>query len=267
MIIMKPIVMVIKIKQATFNVITFLLVRELLVKYKTAIVTGASRGLGKVIAKSLVASGLNVMLASRSGQELKIVVDSIEEAAENRVAYTVVDLRSPESIRLLFERCREQFGAADILVNNAGIGYYKPVLEWSDQEIIDMVMINLTAMMLCSKAALTDMVKQKRGFIINIASDLSRRYLQNMAPYVATKFGVLGFSGSLLREVKSSGIKISTVMPGIIDTNFNNSQEGTQEEAGALRPQVIADVITNMLKQPDSVVMDEVVIHPLHQDF
>ncbi|MBC8041927.1 MAG: SDR family NAD(P)-dependent oxidoreductase [Rhizobacter sp.] len=235
--------------------------------YKTAIVTGASRGLGREIAKAFASEGLNVMLAARHEPDLRAVTESLIAEHGNRIAYTVVDLRSPESISLLFAATRQRFGMADVLVNNAGIGRYKPFTEWTETEIVDTAAVNLTALMLCTKAVLPEMMAIRRGFIINIASDLARKFLPNMSPYVATKFGALGFSGSLLREVKSHGIKVCTVMPGIIDTNFNDSQEGSREETWALRPEVLAKQIAGLLSLPPHVVQDEMVIHPMQQEF
>jgi short-subunit dehydrogenase len=237
-------------------------------RYQTAIITGASRGLGKALAGVFAARGLNVMLAARAEDELREVSETLARAqGAGRVAYAVTDLREADSIRALFEATLNKFGPADVLVNNAGIGRYKPFMEWSEEEIIDTANVNLTALMLCTRAALGGMIEARRGLIINIASDLSRRFLPQMAPYVAAKFGVLGFAGSLLREVKQYGVKVCTVMPGIIDTNFNDSQEGTREETWALPPLVLAERIAELLDQPEHLVVDEMVIHPMQQDF
>jgi short-subunit dehydrogenase len=236
-------------------------------QYKTAIITGASRGLGKAIAGKFAERGLNVMLASRSESDLRSVTEGLSSQHGERVAYAQTDLSSPESIHAMIRSARGKFGTVDVLVNNAGIGTYKPLIEWSDQEILDTVNVNLTGLMLASRAVLPQMIAERRGLIINIASDLSRRFLANMAPYVATKFAVLGFSGSLLREVKQFGIKVCTVMPGIIDTNFNSSKEGTREETWALPVSRMAEVIASLLDQPEHLVMDEIVVHPLQQDF
>ena len=207
------------------------------------------------------------MLAARGENELRQTTENLHNEGFTNVAYSTVDLRSPESVGLLFQNTRSRFGAVDVLVNNAGIGAYKPLVEWSEQEIIDTVAINLTGLMLCTRQALPEMISERRGLIINIASDLSRRPLPNMSPYVATKFGVLGFADSLLREVKQYGIKVCTVMPGIIDTNFNNSREGTREETWALPSTTVAQTVAGLLDLPEYVVIDQLTIHPLHQDF
>jgi short-subunit dehydrogenase len=179
----------------------------------------------------------------------------------------VCDLRKPEDNKSLVETTLSRFGTIDVLVNNAGIGWYKPFMEWSEEEIVDSIDLNLTSPILCTKAVLPSMLDAGRGLIINVGSDLCRRFLPNMAPYVATKFGLLGFSGSILREVKDRGVKICTVMPGMIDTNFNESQEGTREETWAMKPAVLAQQIASLLDLPDYLIIDEITIHPMQQDF
>jgi short-subunit dehydrogenase len=235
--------------------------------YRTAIITGASRGLGKALARAVASRGLNVMLAARAEGELLELTEVLSAQYPGKVAFTVTDLREPPSIAALFEATRDRFGGADVLVNNAGIGWYKPFLDWTEDQIIDTININLTSLMLCTRAALPGMIEARRGLIINVGSDLSRRFLPQMAPYVASKFGVLGFAGSVLREVKQHGVKICTVMPGMIDTNFNDSKEGTREETWALQPDALAERIAGLLDLPEHIIIDEMVIHPMQQDF
>lgn len=99
----------------------------------------------------------------------------------------------------------------------------------------------------------------------NVASDLARRYLAKMAPYVATKFGLLGFLGSLLREVKDHGVKVTNVMPGIVDTAFGGGAQGSRDESWALRPAALATQIAELMELSDNAVLDELTIHPLKQ--
>ena len=88
-----------------------------------------------------------------------------------------------------------------------------------------------------------------------------------MGPYVAAKHGVVGFAGSLLREVKGRGVKVTAVLPGVVDTYFNGGSEGSRDETWALRPSAVADAVVWALSQPPHVVVDEVTVHPMQQDF
>lgn len=235
--------------------------------YENVLVTGASRGLGAALGRELLARGHRVVLTARNEVELAQAVDSLRAEHGDRVNWIAADLSSPAATLALVAQVEQRFGALDGLINNAGIGAWKPLVEWTPQEVIACVNVNLLAPMLLAQAVLPGMLARRRGMIVNIASDLARRPLANMAPYVASKFGLLGFSGSLLREAKTHGIKVSAVLPGIIDTAFNGAREGSKEESWALRAQALAAQVVALFGLPENVVIDELTIHPLHQDF
>lgn len=236
-------------------------------RYENVLVTGASRGLGAALGRELLARGHRVVLTARNAAELAQATDTLRAEHGERVHWFAADLSDAAQAASLVAEVEQRFGALDALVNNAGIGAWKPLVEWSAQEVVACVNLNLLAPMLLSRAVLPGMVLRRRGLIVNMASDLARRPLANMAPYVATKYGLLGFSGSLLREAKANGIKVSAVLPGIIDTAFNGAQEGSKEEAWALRSSALAAQVAGLFELPENVVIDELVIHPLHQDF
>ncbi len=238
-----------------------------MLKYEHVLVTGASRGLGAALGRELLLRGHRVVLTARSAGELAQTVTSLRSRHGDRVNWIAADLADPAAAQALVRDVEHRFGALDALINNAGIGTWKPLVDWSAQEVIACVNLNLLAPMLLSQAVLPGMMARRRGMIINIASDLARRPLANMAPYVATKFGMLGFSGSLLREAKAQGVKVSTVLPGIIDTAFNGAQEGSKGETWALRANALACQVIDLFGLPENVVIDELTIHPMHQDF
>ena len=235
--------------------------------YDTALVTGASRGLGAAIASELAGRGYAVVIAARSEAELQRSAAELRVRHGARVDWLPVDLARPDTLGDFADTLVRRFGPVDVLINNAGIGAYKPLVEWTPREIIDNVNVNLLAPMLLARALLPGLIALRKGMIVNVASDLARRHLANMSPYVASKFGLLGFSGSLLREVKSHGIKVTSVLPGIIDTAFNASEAGSKDETWALRPAVLAERIAELLELPAHVVIDELTIHPMQQDF
>lgn len=228
---------------------------------QAAIVTGASRGLGRHIAIELARRGVRVVVSARTESELARVADEIRAAGGDALAVPI-DVTRWEAVERGVGRAREHFGALDILVNNAGVGWYKPFDEHSIEELDLTLDVNLRGTMYMTRAVLPG-ARQ----ILNIASDLGRRVIPNMAPYVASKFGVVGFSGSLLRELKPKGVKVMTVTPGIIDTFFNGGAEGTKDEAWSLRPQFLARAIVDMLELPPHWVVDELSIHAMGQEF
>lgn len=230
-----------------------------------ALITGASRGLGASIARRLAAEGLPVALCARHKADLAQVADQIRSAGGT--AYTCpMDLADPASIDAAAAQVQAAFGGIDILINNAGLSWYKPFAEWTAEEVAQTLAVNLTGLIQLTHAVVPSMLQRQRGQIVNIASDIGRRVVPNMAAYVAAKHGVVGFSGSLLREVKDDGIRVMCVLPGLIDTYFHG---GTPSggDAGALSPTHVADTVWHLLQQPRHVVLDEVTIHPLGQEF
>lgn len=236
-------------------------------RYENVLVTGASRGLGAALSRELLARGHRVVLTARNASELSRAAESLRAQHGERVGWIAADLSDPAAAQALVAQVEHRYGALDALINNAGSGAWKPLVEWTPQEVITCANLNLIAPMLLSQAVLPGMVARQRGMIVNIASDLARRPLANMAPYVATKFGLLGFSGSLLREARAHGIKVSAVLPGIIDTAFNGAQEGGKDERWALRSAALASQVVALLELPENVVVDELTIHPVHQDY
>ena len=234
-------------------------------KYETALVTGASRGLGAALAREMAERGYRLLLVARRIDELDALAASLRDAHGAKVHTLAADLVDPAAPRRCADAALQALGPVDVLVNNAGFGHYKPLAEWTAREIADCNALNLTAPMLLAHALVPGMVARRRGIVVNIASDLARRYLANMAPYVATKFGLLGFSGSLLREVKDHGVKVTAVLPGIIDTAFGGGEAGSRDESWSIRPALLATQIADLLELPDTVVLDELTIHPLKQ--
>lgn len=231
------------------------------------LITGASRGLGAALARECFARGHRLFLGARSEAALAELARVLGGAEKRSTGYLATDLARPESCRLLADRATQHLGQIDVLINNAGTGTYKPFLDWGEGEIIDTLSLNLVAPMLLSHAVLPQMLQRGRGSIINVASDLARRPLANMAPYVGSKFGVLGFGASLHREVRARGIKVTTVLPGIIDTSFNGAVEGSKDSRWALSSRAVAGSIADLLDLPDNVVIDECTIHPAQGDY
>jgi short-subunit dehydrogenase len=240
-------------------------------RYRSVLVTGASRGLGAALARELAAREYHVVLAARSVQDLQLIAQPLVAQFGERVHTLALDLADRNALDTAFAglaaEVEQKMGPLDVLINNAGVGSYKPFIEWTAGEITHCLNVNLLAPALLTHAFLPGMVSRKRGMIVNVASDIARRHIANMAPYVASKAGLLGLSGSLLREVRGHGIKVTTILPGIIDTAFNGASEGDKDESWALRPSMLAARIVDTLELPEHVVMDEITIHPMHQDF
>ena len=149
--------------------------------YNQVLVTGASRGLGRALVRGLLARGHSVVLTARPGSALEEAAALLCAEHGNRVNWIGADLADPAVAQTLVQTVEMRFGTLDAVINNAGIGAWKPLIEWSAQEVISCVNLNLVAPMLLAQAALPGMMARRRGLIVNIASDLARRPLANMA--------------------------------------------------------------------------------------
>ncbi len=232
---------------------------------QVALVTGASRGVGRAIARRLAREGVKVGLCGRTAGDLQAVAAEI--AAEGgRALACPGDVRDHAQVDACVSRVQEVLGVPGILVNNAGLGWYKGFLEHTRDEIDAVLDVNLRGTISMSYAVLPAMLKRGDGHIVNIASDVGRRPIPEMVPYVAAKHAVVGFSHALRREVRTRGVRVSLLTPGLIDSHFHGGAEGDLDETQALRPDALAAAVCTILTQPDNMVIDELSLHALGQD-
>lgn len=230
---------------------------------KTAWVTGASRGLGRAVARLLSERGCRVGLIARNPDALQTV--SAELGGADCRTFPV-DLADPGQVQRLVEEASD-WAPADILVNNAGLGYYREFLDHAPSEHDRIIDVNLRAAVHLCHGVLPGMLERGHGHIVNIASDLSFTPLANMAVYAASKFALRGFSLSLMKEFKDRGIRVSLVNPGMIDTAFNDGEEGRLGPEAALQPAELAEAVIAVLTQPGFQMVDEITLHAIHQDY
>jgi 3-oxoacyl-[acyl-carrier protein] reductase len=199
---------------------------------QVALVTGASRGLGRGIAMALAEAGANVIVNYRSSRaEAERVVERI--GALNRRSIAVqADVSSEADVRRLFAEIEAEFGRLDILVNNAGTSQPRDIFEETLEDWHHIIDTNLTSCFLCSKAAMTIMRDQGSGRIVNISSIVGQRgALFGHVHYAAAKSGMLGFARTLARTAAPLGITVNCVAPGIIDTELLRQTHGDSQVA------------------------------------
>jgi len=213
---------------------------------KIALVTGATRGIGKAIALQLAAQGATVIGTATSESGAEKIKASLAEAG-NAGTGIVLDVSSPESIAAAIAEINEQFGAPTILVNNAGITRDNLMLRMKEDEWDAVINTNLTSIFRVSKAVLRGMTKARWGRIINISSVVGTMGNAGQANYAAAKAGVEGFSRSLAREVGSRGITVNNVAPGFIDTDM------TKELSDDHKAAMLSAVPVQRLGQPEEI--------------
>jgi 3-oxoacyl-[acyl-carrier protein] reductase len=197
---------------------------------KVVLVTGASRGIGRAIAKALAAAGATVILGARDEARLREAVDEIEKAG-GRASAVPLDVAKRESVDAAFARLLQEHGRLDGLVNNAGITRDNLLLRMKADEWADVLATNLTGVYHCTQAALRPMLKQRSGRIVNVTSVVGITGNAGQANYAASKAGVIGFTKSIAREVASRSITVNAVAPGFIDTEMTAAMTEKAKEA------------------------------------
>lgn len=187
-----------------------------------ALVTGASRGLGRAMALSLARKGHRVAVNySRSAEAADDVVSAIESLGGSAAAVGA-DVSDPDAVTRMFEQVQEQLGAVEILVNNAGITRDNLLLRMSTEEFDEVIATNLRSAFLCTKAALRGMLRTRWGRIISIASVAGIVGNAGQVNYAASKAGMIGFTKSVAKEVGSRGITANVIAPGFISTDLTD---------------------------------------------
>lgn len=229
------------------------------------LVTGGGRGLGRAIATALAVPGRRMALLGRSRPGLDATAEALAESGVECLI-AVGDIADPEARAACAVAIDERWGGLDWLVNNAGLGYGKPFLEHSPAEIEQVFAVNLTGLVQLTHTLLPLLLRSASPHIVNVASDIGRRPIGRLVPYVAAKHGVVGFSHALRLELRERGVKVGVVLPGAIDTNFNSRTEGSRPGPEALRPADVAAAVVTMLHQSPTAQIDELILHPMGQD-
>jgi NAD(P)-dependent dehydrogenase (short-subunit alcohol dehydrogenase family) len=231
---------------------------------KVAIVTGASRGIGKAISIALAQEGASLVLAARTVADLeKTKVEVNKYGVPVEVVPT--DVTSEEQIDNLFRRTMERFGRLDILVNNAGLFQHEPIDQFSTEAWDRMIAVELRAPYICTRAAFGIMKKQGGGRIINIGSLSAQRVRMNNAPYNCAKFGLVGLTHSTALEGRPYGITCGILHPGITGDLVKNAKK---EHPDPMMPfETIAATAVYMACQPPDVNILEVIQLPIDQPY
>lgn len=190
---------------------------------KTAIVTGATRGIGRAIAFKLLEAGMNVAVCGRSEAQLA-------EFDHPQVLPVKADISSVENVNNLVKQTLEHFGRIDVLINNAGITRDGLLMRMSDEDWDDVIQVNLSGTFYLCRAVIRHMLKQRSGRIVNISSIVGVAGNPGQANYAAAKAGIIGLTKSLAKEVASRQILVNAVAPGYIDTEMTRVLSDKQKE-------------------------------------
>ncbi|WP_394232077.1 3-ketoacyl-ACP reductase [Niallia oryzisoli] len=218
-------------------------------KGKTAIVTGAGKGIGKAITLALANEGVNLGLLARTENDLKEVVSQVEGKGI-KAAYSAVDISSLKDVERAVHLLTDELGTADILINNAGIGKFATLLEMDPEEWKRIVDVNLMGLYYVTRTVLPQLIEKNRGDIINISSTNGLNGAATSSAYSASKFGVIGLTESLAQEVRRNNIRVTALTPSTVATELANKTNLIAEnnDEKYMQPEDIADFVVSQLK-------------------
>jgi NADP-dependent 3-hydroxy acid dehydrogenase YdfG len=240
----------------------------------TAVITGASSGIGEATALALAKEGYAVALAARREDRITALADRISTEGGKALAVPT-DIADEQSARRLIETAKGELGSVDLLVNNAGVMLLGPLLGADIEHWQRMVNVNLLGLIYCTHAALPIMQEQGSGHVVNVSSVAGRVARMGSGVYNATKWGVGAFSESLRQEGLNYGVRVTIVEPGYVDTELQGHNEhpmvvermekDKKQIGKVLEAQDIANAIVYAVQQPEHVSINEVLIRPTKQ--
>ena len=227
-----------------------------MIKKLTAIITGSGRGIGKETAILLAKREINVVICSRTENEINSVVKEIKEIHNcyQGVIGIKCDVSISSQVNSLIKSTIDKFGGIDILINNAGIVFVKKLISTSEEEWDQIININLKSAFLFTKAVLPHMINKKSGVIINVSSGAGKAGFENLSAYCASKFGMMGLTESAAWEVANYNIRVMTICPGEVDTKMQEDVDSRYYKLNKnkmLKPQIVAEKILQMILDDD----------------
>lgn len=222
-------------------------------------ITGASKGIGKSIAEELLRDNHRVAVSSRDKPLLDKVYGSVNGDVLIRIP---LDVRSYEQVNEAANLIINKFGSIDVLINNAGITKFKPVSETTIEEFDEIIDVNLKGVVNCIKAVLPHMTERQRGWIVNIISVTVNKVFTNSGAYASSKAGVLALTNVLREEVRDKGIKVTSIIPGATGTEMWPAGVLEKYEERMMQADDVAKVVASVLRSPDSIMMEEVLVRP-----
>jgi len=229
-------------------------------KDKVSLITGAGRGIGRGIALAMAKAGSSVVLVSRNQSELENTAKIINESGGTALQIKT-DISDEKQVNAMIEKALNKFGTIDILINNAGQFLEKPILDTTVEDWEKVMGANLKGMFLCTKGVLKGMMERKNGTIINFSSVGGRIGLRGKAVYSASKFGVVGFSKALSKELKPYNIKVHIIYPYMVDSN-NTIDWSKENPLNINSVDDIADLVVYLASLPLRVDIEDIVIDP-----
>ncbi len=227
---------------------------------RVCLVTGATRGIGRSIAKMLLQEGANVVICGRSNDAVSQAVHELGAAAAGNVKGKAADVRVNAQVGELFRFIDAEFGGLDVLVNNAGVGTFRPISELSIEDWQSTIETNLTGVFHCTREALVRFQSRGGGQIVNISSLAGKNAFAGGAAYNASKFALNGFSEAVMLDTRHQNVRVSYIMPGSVATEF--SGHASTDDSWKIAPDDIAGIVRLTLAMPERTLISRVEVRP-----
>ncbi len=225
---------------------------------QTALITGGTKGIGFGIAASLLSQGVKVAITGRKQASVNEAVKKLSSKGE--VLGIVADVRSLESQQNAVQQVLAKWGRLDVLVANAGAGFFSPIDEMTVDQWNETIDTNLTGVFFSIKAAV-ESLKKTHGYLITLSSLAGANFFAGGAAYNASKFGLTGFTQAVMLDLRKFGIKVTTIMPGSVATEFN-SQALRPEDAWKIQPEDIGQMVVDLLKMNPRTLPSKIEVRP-----
>ncbi|KRE53632.1 3-ketoacyl-ACP reductase [Paenibacillus sp. Soil522] len=223
-------------------------------KNKSAIITGAGKGIGKAIAAALAAEGVNLGLVARTSSDLEALQAELANKYGVKVVIAKADVSVKSDVDQAVSALKESLGSIDILINNAGIGTFGTLLEMDPEQWKRIIQTNVMGTYYATRAVLPTMLEQSSGSIINIASTAGERGFATGSAYCASKFAVIGMTEALMQEVRKSNIRVTALTPSTVNTELaSNAGLKIGDEDRMMQAEDVAELVIAALKLPDRV--------------
>lgn len=226
---------------------------------KSVLVTGATRGIGRAIARGLLEAGATVCICGTSDVGVIRAVEELASSTGGKVSGKAADVRSKDQVAALFRHLDEQCGGLDVLVNNAGVGEFAPLADLEPDAWLRVLETNLNGVYYCSREAVRRFRQRGGGYLINISSLAGKNAFAGGAAYNASKFGLNGFSEAVMLDHRYDNIRVSYIMPGSVDTEFGKNPTGASWK---IAPEDISEIVLLLLRLPSRTLVSRVEVRP-----
>jgi NADP-dependent 3-hydroxy acid dehydrogenase YdfG len=232
-------------------------------KNRTAIITGASSGIGKATALAFAKAGIDLALVGRSQDKLTAVAEAAKAVGVTAKTY-VVDLSILDRVTAEMAAIGSDWDNVDILINNAGMAYTNPIVDTTLADWQRVIDLNLTSVFQCIQGILPKMRQQKSGIIANISSIAAKQVFPNWGTYSVSKFGLMALTQAVAGEERANGIRVTAICPGSVNTPLwdTDTVQADFDRSAMLTPEMVAEAVLYAVLAPAGAVVEEIVIMP-----